>query len=429
MAGKSGRFGKRAEEAGEAISRAQAVLEVLKLSKADLSAATRLVARAREVLARKEYESAHSFAARAERLASSLEERYRGAQKALGAVRGIASKAREIGFDAARFDAAIEEARRVAREGTVEDGISIPNYLQARALLDSFVNEGRELLKRAEATANEIFTAELALDALKDANGHVNREDFDRVIVGGGRTLIDRAKHALAQGDLDQAEAAAKAAEEYSKKILLVQQDALGALRDTERTISELRTLGARAIRAERLLEQGRILLKRAKLPEAKQLLERADQEAQRIAIDFHRAGKAVKEAEDSLASLARAGLLPEEAQRAIADAKRSLAEGAYERAEELAADARRALGKRAEVRERLVRTIEETKLRIDELRAVGSEYANDVEEMVVRAEREFENGDYVTSSEDLKIASLLMGPRSSPAAAHKVRPAPAGNP
>ncbi len=30
---------------------------------------------------------------------------------------------------------------------------------------------------------------------------------------------------------------------------------------------------------------------------------------------------------------------------------------------------------------------------------------------MVLRAEREFENGDFVNSSEDLKIATLLLGP------------------
>lgn len=43
MAEKGRLFGRRAEEVGEAIAHAQAVLEVLKLSKADLSAAVRLV--------------------------------------------------------------------------------------------------------------------------------------------------------------------------------------------------------------------------------------------------------------------------------------------------------------------------------------------------------------------------------------------------
>jgi len=105
-----------------------------------------------------------------------------------------------------------------------------------------------------------------------------------------------------------------------------------------------------------------------------------------------------------------------------VDDAKRSLAQGQYDRATEQSGDARRALGKRQEVRDRLARMIEDTKRKVEELRAVGIDYANDVEEMVLRAEREFENGDFVNSSEDLKIASLLMGPRRPEA--HKGHPA-----
>ena len=65
----------------------------------------------------------------------------------------------------------------------------------------------------------------------------------------------------------------------------------------------------------------------------------------------------------------------------------------------------------------------------MEELRATGTEYANDVEEMLVRAEEEFENGDFVTSSEDLKIANLLIGPLPGTANPAKSRSAPAGNP
>ena len=426
MAEKGRMFGKRAEEAESTIARAEAVLNVLRLSKADISSAARLVAAAREAVRRKEYESAHSLAARAESLASSLEERYKGAQQALSALRGIAKKARELGTDASGLEARLAEARRVAREGTVENGIAIPNYLQARAILETALDRGRDLLKQAEAATNEIFTAELALDALKDANGHMDHEEFERVVLSGARALLEGAKRDLAAGRADEAEAVARKAEGAAKKILQAHEGAVAALRDAEKRISEQRAAGRAVAGPEKLLEQGRILLRRAKIGEAKEAFEKADREAQRAEIDLEHATKAVKEAEDSLASLARSGFLPEEAQHALRDAKQVLAEGRYERAEELAAEARRALGKRQEIRERLARTIEETKRKVEELRAIGTDYANDVEEMLLRAEREFENGDFVTSSEDLKIASLLIGPRSAP---HKGRPTPAGNP
>ena len=415
-------FGKRAEEVGEAIAHAQAVLDVLKLSKADLSSSIRLIASAREALTRKEYDLAQALAGRAETLASSLEERYRSAQKTLNALLAIAKKARELGFQSPELDGAVAEARRVAREGTVENGVSIPNYLQARTLLEAAAKRGTDLLKRVEGVANEIFTAELALDALKDANGHSDHEEFERLVLTGGRGLLKGAKKALGSGDLDAAETGARRAAEGAKKTLAAYQDAIGALKDVEKAIAELRAGAVPAAGAERLLEQGQIFLRRAKIAEAKAALERAAQEAQKISIDYRRATKQVAEAETSVAALARAGFVSEDAQRFVQDAKRALAEGRYDIAEELSADARRALGKRQEVRERLARLIDETKQKVEELRAIGTDYANDVEEMVLRAEREFENGDFVNSSEDLKIASLLMGPRRPDP--HKAHPA-----
>ena len=405
-------FGKRAEEVGEAIAHAQAVLEVLKLSKADLSSSVRLIAQAREALGRKEYDAAQALAARAEALAASLEGRYRAAQKALNTLLGMSKKARELGLNSSEFDSAVAEARRVAKAGTVEDRVTIPNYLQARGLLEAAAERGAERLKRAEAVANDIFTAELALEALKDANGHSDHAEFERLVLTGGRALLEAAKRAIATWDLESAEAAARRAGEGAKKTLAAYQDAVAALADVEKAVAALRAGGLPAAGTERLLEQGQIFLRRAKIAEAKDVLERAAREAQRIAIVFQRATKTVAEAETNVAALARAGFSPEEAQRAVVDARRALSEGRYDRAEEHAADARAALGKRQEVRERLARLIDETKRRVEELRAIGTDYANDVEEMVLRAEREFENGDYVNSSEDLKIASLLMGPR-----------------
>ena len=424
MAERTRLFGKRAAEAEEAIARAEALLDVLRLSKVNLSAAIHLVAESRAAWGRKDLDSALRLAARAERLASTLEGRYRGAQNALNALRAISDKARQLGVQAREFDDALVAARRVAREGTVEDGITIPNYLQARTILDAALARGSDLLRRAEAAANQIFTAELALDALKDANGTVDHAEFERLVLGGGRALIERAKQALANGNLDEADVAGRRAEEGAKKTLLAYQDAIGALSATERTISDLRSEGALAVAADRLLEQGQLLLHHGKIAEARDILEKAAQESHRVAIDSRRAAKSVAEAEESLSALTRAGFFTDEGNRAIRDAKRALAEGRYDRAEELAAEARRALGKRQEVRDRLARTIEETKRKVVELRAVGTDYANDVEEMVLRAEREFENGDFATSSEDLKIATLLMGPPSNRTPHGKGRPA-----
>ncbi len=61
--------------------------------------------------------------------------------------------------------------------------------------------------------------------------------------------------------------------------------------------------------------------------------------------------------------------------------------------------------------RESLRAQIDATKAQAQRLREMGLAYANDVEEMVGRAEREFLEGDFAGTSEDLRIASLLIRP------------------
>jgi len=421
-------FGKRAEEAEDAISRAGAMLDVLHLSKADLSPADRLFGQAREALNRKSYDSARVLATRAETLASTLEDRHRAAQKALGALRGLAKQARELGLDASEFDGDVAEARRVAQAGTVEDGVKIPDYNKARAMLETAVNAGRERLKIAQETANEIFTAELALDALNDENALITLDESDRV-TSRGRALVDDAKQALAAGRFDEAKIAARKTEAAARQALLARRDAIAALHGAERRVAALQSMGALADVPEKLIVEGMVLLRAAKIAEARGTFEIANREAQRIRDEFRRASKGVKDAKEGLASLARSGTVPETAERALRDAQQVFKGGEYDRAAALASDARKALGKRHEVRERIARTIEETRRKLEELRATGTEYANDVEEMLVRAEEEFENGDFVTSSEDLKIANLLIGPLPGTANPAKSRSAPAGNP
>jgi hypothetical protein len=63
------------------------------------------------------------------------------------------------------------------------------------------------------------------------------------------------------------------------------------------------------------------------------------------------------------------------------------------------------------EARDNLREQIDATKAQAQRLRELGLAYANDVEEMVGKAEQEFLEGDFAGTSEDLRIASLLIRP------------------
>ncbi len=414
MAVKGLRFRKK-DGAAAAIESAAAVLEVLRLTKVDLTVAEELLAKAREA-AKDGSSDAVTLANRAEALATRLEERHRGAKKALNDALAMVKKAKEMGLDPAELELAIEQARRIVREGTVEDGVAIPNYLQARATLDIAMNAHREAIDEGTAVGNEVFTAEVALDALKDANGSLDHDAFDRNVMKGIRALVENAKLLAGKHRLKEAKAVALAAQKDAARALEDYKAAIAALRAAEAVLGDLRAEGAIAVGPGRKLAEGQALLREARLAEARAVLEEVTGEVGRLGEVYRRTTESVTKMEDGISAMLKSGGVPEEAQHAVQTARRALEEGRYGRAEELLQEARKAMSRRMAVRERLQRSIQETKEQVGALRASGSDFANDVEEMVLRAEKEFENGDLTSSSEDLKIATLLMG-KAGPAA------------
>ncbi len=408
MAVKGLRFRKK-DGPAEAIERASAVLEVLRLTKVDLTVPDGLLAKAREA-AEADPPKAVALAGRAESLATRLEERHRGAKKSLNEALAMVKTARDAGLDPAELELAIEQARRMVRQGTVEDGLTIPNYLEARATLDIAMNTHRAAIEERTAVENEVFTAEVALDALKDANGSIDRDAFERNVMKGIRALVDNAKLLASKRRLKEAKAVAVAAQQDAKRALEEYKAATAALRAAQAALGDLRSEGAVAVGPGRKLTEGLSLLREARIAEAKAVLEEVAPEVERLGGVFRKTAESVKRMEDGIAQMRKSGGVPEEAERAVQDARRALDEGRYGRADEFLQEARKAMSKRMAVRERLLKSIQETKEQVSALRASGSEFANDVEEMVLRAEKEFENGDLVNSSEDLKIAALLMG-------------------
>jgi len=67
------------------------------------------------------------------------------------------------------------------------------------------------------------------------------------------------------------------------------------------------------------------------------------------------------------------------------------------------------AFARRSNAREALAQAIEETRTRVKLLGGSGLPLLPDIQEVLGRAEREFRHGNYSGSSEDLRIATVLM--------------------
>lgn len=400
-------------------------MEVLKLSQADLAPAEELLRKARELARTGDFEQAATVARRAEALASSLEERYLAAQRALQSAESAVARMRDFGLTTPQLEVAIAEARDRAAATVVEDGVAVPNYLDARVLLEKAAAEAQATIDQFEAAGNALFVAGLAIDALRESQGEMDAELFYQVLVRPAESTFEKATEALAMLRVGDAIATAKAAEEMALRARGDYLDATSARDSTERVLGELRGEGAIVVAPERLTEQGVVLLGRGKVAEAKEMLGRAEREAASIAAEFRRARQAIADAKGKLLP----GEAGEEAIRALREADRALREGLYRRALELVDECHAALERRQTVRESLHGQIQETRAKVDALKASKADYARDVEEVLDRAQSEFARGNFGACAEDLRVANLLIGPKSLEARAKATTPPPAPGP
>src|SRR5204863_69672 len=97
------------------------------------------------------------------------------------------------------------------------------------------------------------------------------------------------------------------------------------------------------------------------------------------------------------------------EAEAALRDARRCLREGSYARSIQHLERALQAFARRTNARASLAKAIEETRTRVKLLAGGGLSFMPDIQEVLGRAEREFQQGNYAGSSEDLRIATVLL--------------------
>ena len=410
---------RKAREAEDAAARAGGIVEVLKLSQADLGPAEDLLHQAREHARARNYDAAAATARRAEALAATLEERYLAVQRALQSAEAAFQRMRDFGLATTPLDAAIAEARSRATATVIEDGVAIPNYIEARVLLEKAASQAQATIDLFEAAGSAIFVAGLAVDALRESQGDIDNRLFYQMVLRPVEAVFERATEQLAMLRVGEAIGTAKAAEEMALRARADYTDAVGARSGTERLLAELRGDGAIVLAPERLLEQGSALLQRGRVVEAKELLDRAEREAVTTAADFRRARQAIADARGAIVP----GEVGEDAVGALRDAERALHSGLYRRALEFVEESNAARERRQSVRETLAGQILETRARVEDLKAAKADYARDVEEMVERAEKEFTFGNFGACFEDLQIANLLIGPKSL-----APRAAPSGN-
>src|SRR5512136_931809 len=403
----------KARHAEEAIGRSEGLVAVLRLTQADLEPAEEALRVAKDLFRSHEFSKALAAARRAETLALTLDERFAAYQKARDALRIRIAELQRLGLHTEEFEAAEARAEEKIATAVLENGASVPNYLEARIVLERAAQDGLALLMKANSASNRIFLAEMAIEALGDMEGITDPPAFARVALGPLEHALEDATRELAVGNVDGAIRTAAEIESRTERLRAAFREAGGSLDRTEARLGELRSEGIVTERIERQVSYARDMLAKGLLELCLEMAKRLEEDTTHLAESHTKAATGLQDAEVLYSRLVREGFHSYEADAAIKDARRALKEGNYVRAVEHVERAHGAFARRRNAREALAKALTETQKRIEHLKNAEFPMLPDVQEVLGRAEREVRQGNYSGSSEDLQIATVLLSQAS----------------
>lgn len=401
--------GTKARHAEEAIGHSEGLVTVLRLTQADLKPAEAALTIAKQFFAAHHYSKAIEAARRAEALAITLDERFSGIQKAAAALRSRIASMQKLGLPTQSLETNLGQAEEKVLSGIWENGSFVPNYLEARVLLERSEKEGRVLQDKAEHASDGIFMAELAIEAFANMKGPADPVVFGQGAAAGLERSLHDATRELALGNADAALRAANELEKKATRLKAEYAEATKSLAETEAHLTDLRGDGVLTQTLEGQVKLAQETLAKGIIEPGAAMAKRLQAEAKTIGELYRKVTTGLADAEILYGRLQREGFHSYEADTSLRDARRAIREGSYARAVDYLERALQAFARRTNARAALGKAIQETRTRVRLLGGRGLALLPDIQEVLVRAEREFHQGNFTGSSEDLRIATVLL--------------------
>ena len=402
----------RARHAEEAIGLTEGLVTVLRLTQADIKPAEDALTVAKGFFDAHQYAKAVQAAKRAESIAIALDERFTGYQKSLQDLQVQIESMKKLGLDTDALEKVAGVAEEKVVAGIWESGAFVPNYMEGRGLLDKATKEGRAFQEKAQVASNQIFVAELAIESvanLRVGGGEPGSEAFAHGAVSSLETALHDATKELALGNAAGAATIARDLEEKARSLKAQFETATTGLKEIDGKLADLRSEGVLTVSVELQAKMARDLLDRGLIEPAAAMATRLHVETKSLGDQYRKATTTLSDAEILYSRLQREGFHSYEADAALRDARRCLREGSYARSIQHLERALQAFARRTNARASLAKAIEETRTRVKLLAGGGLSFMPDIQEVLGRAEREFHQGNYAGSSEDLRIATVLL--------------------
>ncbi len=399
----------KARTAEEAIGHSQSLVTVLRLTEADLKPVEDALAAAKQLFDAHQYSKALNAAKKAESLAITLDERFNEYEKAATALRSRIAAMQRLGLRTEPLESIPRLAEDRVLAGIWDNGAFVPNYLEARVFLERAEQEGRVTQERAERASSRIFMAEVAIESLTDMKGPADPAAFAMGAAAGLEQALQDATKELAVGNSEGARLIAKDIEVKAVRRKTRCIEATKSLDGTEAHLTELRGEGVLTQSFEGQIKMARDMLGKGLIEPAAAMAARLQGEAKAFGEQFRKATTGLSDAEILYTRLQREGFHSYDAELAIRDARRTVREGNYARTIDHLGRALRAFAQRTNARAALGKAIEGTRRRVQLLQGTGLSFLPDIQEVLGRAEREFQQGNLSGSSEDLRLATVLL--------------------
>jgi hypothetical protein len=399
----------RARNAKEAIGVTEGLVTVLGLTQADMQSAEKTLKIAKQFFDAHQYAKAVHAAKRAESIAITLDERFGQYQRSWTGLQARIESMKKLGLDTESLEKVAGSAEEKVIAGISEDGAFIPNYLEASALMNRAEQEGRAFQQKAETASNRIYVAELAIEALSDLVGPAAYGESEHADVSSLEQSLHDATKELALTNAVKAADMAKEIETQARSLRSTYSDTLKSLDELETKLADLRSEGALMQSIEADVKIARDHLGRGSIATAAAITSKLQGETQSIGDKYRKATTTLGDADLLYGRLQREGFHSYEADAALREARRAIREGNYARSISHLERALQAFARRTNVRAALAKSLEETRIRVRFLAGSGLSFMPDIQEVLERAEREFKKGNYGGSSEDLRIATVLL--------------------
>src|SRR6266567_1985148 len=126
----------KVRNAEEAIGQSEGLLTVLRLTQADIKPAEDALQIAKRFFDSNQFAKAFHAAKKAESLAITLDERFGGYQKAAKALQSRIDSMRRLGLRTEELETLLSRAEKKVLSGIWDTGAFVPNYLEARVLVE-----------------------------------------------------------------------------------------------------------------------------------------------------------------------------------------------------------------------------------------------------------------------------------------------------